>query len=201
MKLAPALAAAAESALLQCGSKRARICACIWKVCRRPLPHAIPFSSQTSSAWLERGHGFAAAAAASTAKTFAQLSLSCFTLSDAPMPSPWPSPRLSRVQDRSLDFAWSASSHGTAPRGRHGAACGLRRRDAFWRCWSVWPPGEGRARTGAATAWPGAPYSCSRSASGLATCLERPGRPKGPGRRSRGRCHCLTHMSARDARH
>ena len=159
MKLAPALAAAAESALLQCGSKRARICACIWKVCRRPLPHAIPFSSQTSSAWLERGHGFAAAAAASTAKTFAQLSLSCFTLSDAPMPSPWPSPRLSRVQDRSLDFAWSASSHGTAPRGRHGAACGLRRRDAFWRCWSVWPPGEGRARTGAATAWPGAPYT------------------------------------------
>jgi hypothetical protein len=28
-------AAAAENSLLQCGSKRARICACIWKVCRR----------------------------------------------------------------------------------------------------------------------------------------------------------------------
>ena len=53
---------------------------------------------------------------------------------------------------------WSAMTRGTAPRGRHGAACGLRRRDALWRCWSVWPPGEGRARTGAATgtASPGA---------------------------------------------
>jgi hypothetical protein len=36
-------AAAAENSLLQCGSKRARICACIWKVCRRPVLIAILF--------------------------------------------------------------------------------------------------------------------------------------------------------------
>ena len=44
-------AAAAEAAMLQCGSKRARVCACIWKVCRRPMPApcSIPYGCATRS--------------------------------------------------------------------------------------------------------------------------------------------------------